>query len=87
MPTQAQSRPSYPMQGLTPMGFKTETMAERVANSFARSKALLASYIRRLIEARRRRIEHEREFYQKFKAYCRANNLTCVCEDDWKTRS
>jgi hypothetical protein len=68
------------------MALDTETMATRLADASAKSKALLASYIRRLVEARRRRIEQDREFYQKLKAYCRANNLSSVCEDDWKTR-
>ena len=53
--------------------------------ALAKSKALLARSVRGLIEARRRRIEHEREFYRNLKAYCRANNLSPVCEDDWKT--
>jgi lipoate synthase len=69
------------------MGFNIEAMAAHAVNTFAKGQARLASYIRRLIEARRRRIEQDREFYQKLKAYCRNNNLSSVCEDDWKTRS
>lgn len=67
------------------MGFDAETMLARVVTTLAKSNAPLAGYVSRLIEARRRRIAHEREFYRNLKAYCRANNLSPVCEDDWKT--
>ena len=68
------------------MAFDAETKVAHVVNTFAKSKALLTRYVRGLMEARKRRIEHEREFYRNLKAYCRANNLSPVCEDDWKTR-
>jgi hypothetical protein len=49
-----------------------------------RSKAPLAGWLRRLLAARKRKIAREREFYRNLNAYCRANNLSPVCEDDWK---
>jgi hypothetical protein len=52
--------------------------------SLTRSRALLAAWLRRLLEARKRRMEREREFYRSLNAYCRANNLFPICEDDWK---
>jgi hypothetical protein len=48
---------------------------------FSNGKALLG----RLMEARRRRVQQDREFYRILRAYCRANNLPCACADDWKT--
>ena len=67
------------------MRFNAETTVARIVNMLANSKALLARYIRRLVEARRRRIEHEREFYRNLRSYCLANKLSPVCADDWKT--
>jgi hypothetical protein len=67
------------------MGFDDKILVARVVNTFAKSKALLARYVGRFIEARRRRIEHEREFYRDLRAYCRANKVPPVCQDDWKT--
>ena len=67
------------------MSFVAKTMVASIMKTLARSKALLARYVRSLLEARRRRIEHEREFYRNLKAYCRVNNLSPICEDDWKT--
>jgi hypothetical protein len=52
--------------------------------TLTRSRALLADWLRRLLEARKRRMEREREFYRSLNAYCRANNLSPICEDDWK---
>jgi hypothetical protein len=66
------------------MNLHFKTTVARLANIHSTGKLQLASYIRGRIDARRRRIEHEREFYRKLGAYCRANNLSCVCEDDWK---
>jgi hypothetical protein len=71
--------------GATLMGIGTKTIVARLANNFAKNKALLAHYVRGLVEARTRRLEHERTFYRNLKAYCRANNLSPICEDDWKT--
>ena len=67
------------------MGFSTETMVAHVMSTFTKCKTLLASSVRGFLEARRQRLEHEREFYRNLKAYCRANNLSPICEDDWKT--
>jgi hypothetical protein len=59
-------------------------MATSFMVTLTKSKALLAGWPRRLLEARRHRIEREREFYRNLNAYCRANNLSPICEDDWK---
>ena len=67
------------------MGFKTETMVANVTSIFAKCKTLFARSARNLLEVRRQRRKHEREFYRNLKAYCRANNLSPICEDDWKT--
>lgn len=67
------------------MRLEAKTMVARAVDTITRSQAPLACWLRRLIEARRRRIEHEREFYRKLKAYSRANNVSPICEDDWKT--
>ena len=63
----------------------SHSIVARLTNVAARGKARLADSIRRLVEARRRRIAHEREFYRNLDAYCRAHDVPCVCEDDWKT--
>ena len=62
-----------------------ETIVTGLADMLRTSKLQLASYIHGRIDARRRRIAHERDFYRKLTACCRANNLSYVCEDDWKT--
>jgi len=49
------------------------------------SKLHLMNFLKALIESRNCRIEQERRFYQSLDAYCRANNLSPICEDDWKT--
>jgi len=46
---------------------------------------VFTSFIRARIWARRRRIEQEREFYRKLAAHCRANDLSPICNDDWKS--
>ena len=56
-----------------------------ITNILATSAAVIAGGVRRYIESRRRRIEQDDEFYRGLRAYCRANNLSPVCEDDWKT--
>jgi hypothetical protein len=71
--------------GATLMRIDAKTIVARFANTFAKNKALFAHYVRGLVEARKRRLEHERKFYRNLKAYCRANNLSPICEDDWKT--
>jgi hypothetical protein len=67
------------------MRIDSQSIVARLMNAAASGKALLAGSVRRLIEARRRRIAHEREFYRNLDAYCRAHDVPCVCEDDWKT--
>jgi hypothetical protein len=54
-------------------------------STFTKCKTLLASSAHGFLEARRQRLEDERQFYRNLKAYCRANNLSPICEDDWKT--
>jgi hypothetical protein len=46
---------------------------------------ILRSPPRGSAQARKRRLEQERAFYRNLNAYCRANNLSTICEDDWKT--
>jgi hypothetical protein len=53
--------------------------------TFTKCKTLLASAAHGFTETRRQRLEHEREFYRNLRAYCRANNLSPICENDWKT--
>jgi hypothetical protein len=53
--------------------------------TLTKSKSLLAGWLRRLLEAHRRRIKQEQDFYRNLAAYCRDNDLSPVCEDDWKT--
>jgi hypothetical protein len=59
-------------------------MATPFMGTLTTSKAMLAGWLRRLMEARKQRIEREREFYCNLNAYSRANNLSPICEDDWK---
>jgi hypothetical protein len=67
------------------MDSSTETLAAHVMASFVKCKTLLASSARDFFAARRRRLAHEREFYRTLRAYCRAHNVSSMCEDDWKT--
>ena len=53
--------------------------------ALTKNKALVAHWLGRLLIAHRRKTERERDFYRNLAAYCRANNLSPVCEDDWKT--
>jgi hypothetical protein len=48
-------------------------------------RTALATFIGARLQARRRRIEQEKEFYRRLQAHCRANNLPAVCGEDWKT--
>jgi hypothetical protein len=59
-------------------------IAKRVASIVEGVRTRLAAWIRRRIAERKRRIEHEREFYRSFNAYCREHDLAPLCEDDWK---
>src|SRR5262245_52126726 len=67
------------------MRLNNNAIATHFVSMFARSRVLLVHFVHALIEARTRSIEGERRFYQSLDAYCRANNLSSVCEDDWKT--
>lgn len=68
-----------------PMPLKFNIVTGAIATGLARCRAMLASGIRARIQARRRRVEQEKEFYQKLAAYCRSNNLPVVCGEDWKS--
>jgi hypothetical protein len=48
--------------------------------------ARMTNTIGTLIASRRRRAAQDDAFYRDLAAYCRANKVTPVCEDDWKTR-
>jgi len=53
------------------MSFVAETMVPSIVKMLGKSKAPLARYVRAFLEARRLRIEHDRDFYRNLKAYCR----------------
>jgi hypothetical protein len=53
--------------------------------TLAKCKPLLAGWLRRLLDAHRRRIKREQDFYRNLATYCRDNGLSPICEDDWKT--
>jgi hypothetical protein len=53
--------------------------------ALTKSDTRFSHWLRRFLQARKRRIEQEREFYRSLGAYCRAKNLSPVCEDDWKS--
>jgi hypothetical protein len=63
----------------------TKNMLAHIANSMTTVSRKLALRIGRLVEARKRRIEQDDQFYRELRAYCRANNLSPVFEDDWRT--
>jgi hypothetical protein len=67
------------------MKFDVATTLATLVKNFTTHKSALASLIRERIEARKRSIEQEKAFYRKLGAYCRANNLSAICEDDWRT--
>jgi hypothetical protein len=56
-----------------------------ITNTLATCAAVIAGGVHRCIESRRYRIEQDDEFYRSLRAYCRTNNLSPICEDDWKT--
>ncbi len=74
--SEERARPSRPQ--------RSKAMATPFMVTLTKSKALLAGWLRRPLQARKHRIEREREFYRNLNAYCRANNLSPMCEDDWK---
>jgi hypothetical protein len=45
----------------------------------------LESFVRHLVLQRKRRLARERRFYRHLNAYCRANDLSPILADDWKT--
>jgi hypothetical protein len=57
----------------------------RLVGALRSYRATLVALVHERIEARTRRIEQDKEFYRKLADYCRANNLSPICEDDWKT--
>jgi len=63
----------------------TKNMLAHIANTMTIVSRKLALRIGRLVEARKRRIEQDDQFYRELRAYCRANNLSPVFEDDWRT--
>ena len=65
------------------MKFDIKTAIAALMKSFTTRESALASFVRERIEARKRSIEQDKKFYRKLNAYC--NNLSAVCEDDWKT--
>jgi hypothetical protein len=71
------ARPSRPQ--------RSKAMVATFSVALAKSKALLSDWLQRFLQARKRRTEQEREFYRDLGAYCRANNLSPICEDDWKS--
>jgi hypothetical protein len=56
-----------------------------IAQGLRSGRTAFASFVRQRLEARKRRIERDKEFYVKLAAYCRSNNLPAVCGEDWKT--
>jgi len=56
-----------------------------VSVTLTRAKTLFSDWLRRFRQARQRKNEQEREFYRKLGTYCRANNLSPICGDDWKS--
>lgn len=69
------------------MRVEASLWAGAAVRTFSKVKVMLASFVRGRIEARARRRDEEREFYRKLRAYCRANGISPMCEDDWKTRA
>ena len=53
--------------------------------ALTKSNGRVFRWLRRFFQARKHRAEQEREFYRTLGTYCRANNLSPICEDDWKT--
>ncbi len=62
------------------------TLANRALSALKATRAGIANGVHHLVEARKHRRKHDEKFYRDLKAYCRAHNVSHVCEDDWKTR-
>src|SRR5262245_51986498 len=72
----SRARPSRPQ--------RSKAMAA-VLVTLTKGKTLFSDWLARLLQGRKRKNEQEREFYRRLGAYCRANNLSPLCEDDWKS--
>jgi hypothetical protein len=68
------------------MDLGVSIVAAKITQAARKGRALLARHFARLGEVRLRRDAHEREFYREFEGYCRANNLSPICVEDWKPR-
>jgi hypothetical protein len=68
------------------MGLDARIVVTRIAHAARKGGAMLARPFARLGEARRCHTAQEQDFYRMFAGYCRANNLSPVCADDWKLR-
>jgi hypothetical protein len=62
------------------------TLANRALSALTATKASIEDGLRNLAEARKAHRKHDEKFYRDLNAFCRANNVSHVCEDDWKTR-
>jgi len=66
------------------MALHAKIIVTQIAHAAREGAALIVRHIRRLVEARRRRVTHEQEFYRAYEAYCRANKLRPVWAEDWR---
>jgi hypothetical protein len=68
------------------MDLDARTFVARLAHAARKGAAMLARPFARVSEARRREAAPEQGFSHMFAGYCRANNLSPVCAEDWKPR-
>jgi hypothetical protein len=68
------------------MDLDTRIVVARIAHAARKGAAVLARPFARQSEARRRQAAPEQDFSHMFAGYCRANNLSPVCAEDWKPR-
>jgi hypothetical protein len=68
------------------MDLGARIVAARMGDAARKGGALLARPFARLGEACRRWAAQEREFYRTFEGYCRANNVSPICVEGWKSR-
>ncbi|HMA74483.1 MAG TPA: hypothetical protein VKP67_23780 [Xanthobacteraceae bacterium] len=66
------------------MTLGAKNITAQIARVAKKTGALLARYIRRLVEARKRRVMSEQEFRRTYEAHCRANGLRPAWVEDWK---
>jgi len=71
-------------ESATPMALDAKIIVTPIAHAARKRAALIVRHVRRLIEARRRRVTCEQEFYRAYEASCRANNLRPVWAEDWR---